>query len=106
MFVSLSTSNQHIVAEATQKKRIHGREVRRIWQQMAGFCRNGISKEVHEKKQNKKEKIPKEKERKEMVRARNAQYVRKRTPPRTAGTTPRLRIPHQERVERAAKQQQ
>ena len=50
LFVSLSTSNQHIVAEATQKKRIHGREVRRIWQQMAGFCRNGISKEVHEKK--------------------------------------------------------
>ena len=64
-------------------------------------------KQLEKEKENliRKERIPKENQRKEKLRARNAGYVENRTPPKTAGTMERPRVLHQRRVEKAAKHQ-
>ena len=112
------TSERWEVRRAKARKKVKANQIslklaklaEKNTQENVGIPSKGLrTKKKAKENPTKKERIKKEKERKEKVRAKNAPYVRKRTPPRTAGTMPRPRIPHQEKVikmARAARQQQ
>ena len=75
-------------------------------QENVGMQTNGPRARTKEKENlTRKERIPRESQRKEKLRTKNAVYVENCMPPKTAGTMGRIRIPNQKKVEKATEHQ-